>query len=769
MGRKRFFEANYQLWKMELFGSPTTNSNPEDQFYQQLFRSFDPQNFGTVQGGQVFGFFLSSGLNKAALGDIWDEATQKQSGGLSVAKFINAMKLISLAQKGIAPKLGNIGQNGSVPIPQMKYPSHIQPPQPSTSPGTAKKAPSDPFGGLTQGLGFDAFSTPKPNQQTIDMPQQQQQQQQQSMPMPMQTIIPMSNPSMIPMNNSQDQIHPNEALSVPKPKESEHEIAAPSLNRRISTKILYQEERLREQIRQAEQREKLAKKQANTQRIENERLERENEALKIEINTARQAQADALKQSQDALNSVQPLRMENEKLKQAIAQWKELITAKDEELEALEADVDLLRLENEKLENALSSNKSSVDDAQFRLERSDALLKELKIKNKEIETRMSDLKEDKLNLEDEKRSLDLKVAQLKDEIKKLKKHKNSGLGLDKTTLMEKEANFLNVNDMNLSVSKASPSASIDNSVSATSAMSDDDETGVVQPGAHDFNFSEMTTTQTTTINNNEQKDDNDNNDNDNDNNNEEEEEEDADDNEPDFIEQEIVEQIEIEEDVIKTVLIDDEYKNDEWYMSNAERKSYCKYFKQADANQDGVVDGGEANKFFTKSKLNRKLLAKLWSICDQKKQSKLNEPMFCAMFHLVMKIKKSGNKLQVPSALPQCLKVEVIEKLGTKIQKTVKEKKIISQTKMIKVENPNKHKRKKKKNKKKKVDNQMDFGNDDWGNGFSFDTTESTETKQNGITSPPQKNESVTKDKLTQNEPQDDDNWNAFGNFFDDQ
>merc|ERR1712228_463387 len=78
-------------------------------------------------------------------------------------------------------------------------------------------------------------------------------------------------------------------------------VGPPGLNRRISTKILYQEERLREQIRQAEQREKLAKKQANTQRIENERLE------------------------------------------QAIAQWKKLITAKDEELEALEADVDLLR------------------------------------------------------------------------------------------------------------------------------------------------------------------------------------------------------------------------------------------------------------------------------------------------------------------------------------------------------------------------------------------------------------------------------------------
>merc|ERR1712129_72669 len=88
------------------------------------------------------------------------------------------------------------------------------------------------------------------------------------------------------------------------------------------------------------------------------------------------------------------------------------------------------------------------------------------------------------------------------------------------------------------------------------------------------------------------------------------------------------EEEEIEEDVVVSVLVDYEYKNDEWYMSSAERKSYAKYFKQADTNQDGVVDGGEANKFFTKSKLNRKMLAKLWSVCDQKKQSKLTEPMF---------------------------------------------------------------------------------------------------------------------------------------------
>merc|ERR1712176_771027 len=144
---------------------------------------------------------------------------------------------------------------------------------------------------------------------------------------------------------------------------------------------------------------------------------------------------------------------------------------------------------------------------------------------------------------------------------------------------------------------------------------------------------------------------------------------DSEDDEPDYIDKEVDEQVEIETEVVKMVLVDEEYANDEWFMSSAEKKSYSKYFKQADINQDGVVDGGEANKFFTKSKLNRKLLAKLWSICDQKKQSKLTEPMFCAMFHLVMKIKKSGNKMQVPSALPTCLTEDVVDKLGTKIQK----------------------------------------------------------------------------------------------------
>lgn len=121
--------------------------------------------------------------------------------------------------------------------------------------------------------------------------------------------------------------------------------------------------------------------------------------------------------------------------------------------------------------------------------------------------------------------------------------------------------------------------------------------------------------------------------------------------------------------------------------------------------------------------------------------------------------------MQVPSTLPTCLKVEVIEKLGTKIEKTEKVKKMVTKKKVIKVENPNKHKEKAK---KKEVDNNMDFGNDDWGNGFSFDT-EAADTKASAAitSSPPQS--AKEQPTATQTQGGDDDDWNAFGNFFDDE
>eukprot|EP00486_Rosalina_sp_Unknown_P011623 CAMPEP_0201591954 /NCGR_PEP_ID=MMETSP0190_2-20130828/189977_1 /ASSEMBLY_ACC=CAM_ASM_000263 /TAXON_ID=37353 /ORGANISM="Rosalina sp." /LENGTH=889 /DNA_ID=CAMNT_0048050499 /DNA_START=34 /DNA_END=2706 /DNA_ORIENTATION=+ len=889
---------------MELFGT-NPNNNGEAQFYSQLFQTFDTQKFGTVQGGQVFGFFLSSGLNKAALGDIWDEATQKQSGGLNVAKFANAMRLISLAQRGIAPKLQNIAPNSPVPVAKMQYPSHLQMPnmnqasqsqQPVVQSQQAQKpAEPDPFGGLTSGLGFDLGSANNANgndkasgpsgptweadptggvgangnaandllgaggvggvggvstgasmdvnnydtntvishNSTFDSPKFNAN--------PNNPNSSNDNLSLTPGgpltngNNSANTSMINEYAPTSHMKQMSHaptlvvdhgvgglgvgaglgpagggygghsgHVAPPGLNRRISTKILHQEERLREQIRQAEQREKLAKKQANTQRIENERLERENEQLKLEINSARQAQADALKQSQEAITSVQPLRVENEKLKQAINQWKELIQTKDEELEQLEQEVDSLRLENEKLENSLTADKSKVDDFQFKLERSEALLQELKTKNRDYELQINEIRSEKITLEDEKRNLDLQIVQIKDEMKKLKRNGNSGLGIsDRNTLKQKEASLFDINNIGLNVSPSpSKPVSASSTTATTSNMnslnngmqdlvidnddkpeSDDDDTGIVPPGSHDFNFDISSNNDNNggineygpgaAISKPPQSNDDDDGDDD-----------DYDDNEPDMIDKEIEEKIEIEEDVIQTILIDDEYRASDWYMSASDVKTYHKYFLQADANQDGLIDGGEANKFFTKSKLNRKLLAKIWVLADQNKKGKLTEPMFCSMFHLVMKIKKSGGKLQVPTELPKCLTLPVVEKLGTNIQKTVKQKKWITQKKTIKVANPNKKKNKKsKKSKKKKTppplpvdDGNNNKGNDalsfgdDWGADFGNTDWGSTDNKQtNTTTTSDTINTSQQETKPKPGSTQNDDNWNAFGAFFGDQ
>ena len=854
-----------------------------------------------MQGGQVFGFFLSSGLTKSALGDIWDEATQKQSGGLNLAKFINAMKLIALAQKGIPPKLPNIAMNAPVAMPQMNYPSHIKKPninQQSQQPQQqqmqqqmqqpqqqqSKPAEPDPFGGLTSGLGFgdlgksndnnnngvkgggapsgptwdtdltaNAPNTNKGNDllggdnnnnnnydansalshnSTFDSPNYNTNITNPNSSNDNLSMTPGGPLSGNPLSNGINEYgpasHMKQSSHVPTlmvdsggigggigggygPSSSltgggissnnhnDDSVAPPGLNRRISTKILYQEERLREQIRQAEQREKLAKKQANTQRIENERLERENEQLKLEINSARQAQADALKQSQAALTSIQPLQVENEKLKQAINQWKELIQTKDEELEALEAEVDNLRLENEKLENTLTADKSKVDDIQFRYERADAELREIKSKSKDYEIQINQLKQEKIQLEDDKRNQDLQIAQIKDEMKKLKRNQNSGLGIsDRNTLQKTEASLFDINNMSLNVSP-SPSKPV-SSISSPQqqqqpqsilndndkAESDDDDTGIVPPGSHDFNFGvatnnniddsineygpgAMTSSRTSPPRYNN------NNNNNNDDEEEEEEESSSDDNEPDMIDKIVEERVEIEEDVISTVLIDEEYKSSPWYMSSTDKQAYHKYFLQADANQDGVIDGGEANKFFTKSKLNRKSLAKIWVLADQEKKGRLTESMFCSMFHLVMKIKKSGGELKVPSEMPKCLTVAVVEKLGTKIQKTTKQKKWITQKKTVKVVNPNKKNKKSKKSKKKKSSPPMTngnkngggFGNDGWGNDFSFAAEPATNTTTTSDSIMNNSSQQTTKQQpqSTQN----DDNWNAFGQFFDNQ
>ena len=789
------------------------------------------------------------------------------------------MKLISLAQKGVAPKLANIAQHSPVPMPQMQYPAHLTKPKVASSSSAqqatpqTKAAPPDPFGGLTSDLGFPDLGT---NSGATTKGGGTAVQWETPMGGPVlnghSAVNGMSSlgggldgngafdaqgfgsPAMggtpsksevnsvgvvTPSGKAQSvTINPNVNVNEYGPVShmkhghthtltvdnspmgpsttlvsgSSDEVKPPGLSRRQSTKILYQEERLREQIRQAEQREKMARKQANTQRIENERLERENETLKLEVNAARQAQAEALKQSQEALNSIQPLRLENEKLKQAITEWRELIQTKDEELEALEGDLDELRLKNERLENEVRDDKSKIDDLQFKLERSEALLEELTKKDEEGQRALSALKQERSMLEDEKRTMDLQIAQIKDEMKKMKRKMNSGLGLDRNTLKKKEADLFNINDIALDVAPPSKPLSVDSPVpgSATAtvsaspspmpdignvvreaspnlndgARSDSDDKGAAPPGSHDFNFAEINEA----VKSDEENGININSVNghnadinqfgpgaapssssrfpdDNANGSMLEEGGNDGDDEPDFIEKVVKEEVEVEEIVIKEAPFGEEFKSSEWFMSASDVANYHKYFIQADTNKDGVIDGNEAQKFFMKSKLNRKLLAKIWVISDQKKQGKLSEAMFCSMFHIVMKIRKSGGKLTVPSELPECLREDNVLKLGSTVPVRVKEKKMVIQTKTVRVENPNKRKS----NKKKKTppplpqeskDDDLGFGaNDEWDNNFSFGNEENTTTAKDTST----QNAKVSSQTTAGG---DDDNWNAFGDDF---
>jgi len=45
---------------------------------------------------------------------------------------------------------------------------------------------------------------------------------------------------------------------------------------------------------------------------------------------------------------------------------------------------------------------------------------------------------------------------------------------------------------------------------------------------------------------------------------------------------------------------------------------------------------------------------------------------FYAMFHIILKIIKSGNSQQIPKTLPECLHNDVVQRIGTIVTKRVK-------------------------------------------------------------------------------------------------
>lgn len=101
-------------------------ADPVVAFYMQIFQMLDQAKRGVIEGKQVFAFFVTSGLHKGALAEIWDEAKAKQAGGLTPTEFVLAMNLIALAQGGLPPKRANMAGRGNLPPPKMEYPPNLQ-------------------------------------------------------------------------------------------------------------------------------------------------------------------------------------------------------------------------------------------------------------------------------------------------------------------------------------------------------------------------------------------------------------------------------------------------------------------------------------------------------------------------------------------------------------------------------------------------------------------------------------------------------------------
>jgi len=94
-------------------------------------------------------------------------------------------------------------------------------------------------------------------------------------------------------------------------------------------------------------------------------------------------------------------------------------------------------------------------------------------------------------------------------------------------------------------------------------------------------------------------------------------------------------------------------------VASTAKKDYTKYFKKADKNQDGLIDGEEAKAFFEKSNVSKKVLASLWRIADVDMDGALNKNEFRLFMHL---LNGYSNGETTPSKIPDELKLHKIWK-----------------------------------------------------------------------------------------------------------
>ncbi|XP_039062114.1 EH domain-containing protein 2-like [Hibiscus syriacus] len=130
----------------------------QDQF-RSYFRKADLDGDGRISGVEAVSFFQGSGLSKQVLAQIWTYADQSHSGSLSKPEFLNALKLVAVAQRReLTPDIVKAALFGpaaaKIPTPQINFPSTSAPqmgavmPTSSSIPGF--RGPGAPNAGMGQ-------------------------------------------------------------------------------------------------------------------------------------------------------------------------------------------------------------------------------------------------------------------------------------------------------------------------------------------------------------------------------------------------------------------------------------------------------------------------------------------------------------------------------------------------------------------------------------------------------------------------------------------
>ncbi|KAF9545549.1 hypothetical protein EC957_010858 [Mortierella hygrophila] len=90
-----------------------------------------------------------------------------------------------------------------------------------------------------------------------------------------------------------------------------------------------------------------------------------------------------------------------------------------------------------------------------------------------------------------------------------------------------------------------------------------------------------------------------------------------------------------------------------WEITPEEKAKFDRFFDQLDANDDGVVEGEEAGRFFMNSRLPDSILAQIWDLSDITKTGSLNKDEFAVAMFLINRKNASNNP--IPKTLPLSL------------------------------------------------------------------------------------------------------------------